>query len=220
MARDRVAKVDLLRCLRFAYDAGIVIVELRRYVMRPGRRDELIELFEREFVAGQERCGIQVVGHYRDLGDPDAFVWLRQFPDMESRRRSLEAFYVESQTWRDNRDAANATMIDSDNVLLLRPALPGSGFKNGALERSRAGVIAVSIFMLSEPANGSLADIAHAAGECAVFVTEEHPNTFPRLPVREGEWALVAVGACNVEKSALPPGLRERVISTEHLRLL
>jgi hypothetical protein len=31
--------------------------------------------------------------------------------------------------WKAHREVANATMIDSDNALLLRPARPGSGFR-------------------------------------------------------------------------------------------
>lgn len=37
--------------------------------------------------------------------------------------------------WHAHRDAANDTMIDSDNVLLLRPARPGSRFVLDAAER-------------------------------------------------------------------------------------
>ncbi|MGW3360813.1 NIPSNAP family protein [Streptomyces bungoensis] len=95
------------------------IVELRQYTLHPGARETLIELFEREFVTGQRAVGITVGGRFRDLDDPDRFVWLRAFPDMVQRRRALEAFYTGS-VWQRHRDAANATMIDSDDVLLLR----------------------------------------------------------------------------------------------------
>lgn len=53
----------------------------------------------------------------------DAFVWLRGFPDMESRAVALEAFY-RGPLWRAHRRVANGTMISSDDVLLLRPAEP------------------------------------------------------------------------------------------------
>ena len=96
------------------------IVELRQYTLRPGRRDELIDLFERKFVDSQEAAGMTLIGQFRDLDDPDRFVWLRGFPDMESRNRALEAFYF-GPVWQAHRGAANATMIDSDDVLLLRP---------------------------------------------------------------------------------------------------
>ncbi|MFG3013916.1 NIPSNAP family protein [Streptomyces cinerochromogenes] len=113
------------------------IVELRQYTLHPGTRETLIELFEREFVVGQEAVGIAVGGRIRDLDDPDRFAWLRAFPDMGRRRRSLEAFYTGS-VWQENRDAANATMIDSDEEALQRERMaagvtyraiyPGSAF--------------------------------------------------------------------------------------------
>ncbi|WP_199486585.1 NIPSNAP family protein [Actinomadura logoneensis] len=68
------------------------MIELRRYTLRPGRRDELIELFDREFVEPQEEAGTVVFGQFRDMDDPDRFVWLRGFRDMAVRRDALTAF--------------------------------------------------------------------------------------------------------------------------------
>lgn len=107
----------------------MTIVELRQYTLRPGARDTLIELFEREFVTGQEAVGITVGGRFRDLDDPDRFVWLRSFPDMDGRARALRAFY-HGPVWQGHREAANATMLDSDDVLLLRG--PGFSAPDGA----------------------------------------------------------------------------------------
>ena len=49
-----------------------------------------------------------------------------EFPYMAQRRRGLEAFYG-SDFWWAHRDAVNATLVDSDDVFLLRPAWPGGG---------------------------------------------------------------------------------------------
>src|SRR6266508_3720828 len=86
------------------------IVELRRYTLHAGRRDAMIELFEREFVETQEAVGIQVIGQFYDLDDPNQFVWLRGFNDMSAREQSLNAFYG-GPIWKAHRNAANATMI-------------------------------------------------------------------------------------------------------------
>jgi NIPSNAP len=100
--------------------AGSRIVELRRYALKPDARDTLIELFDREFVETQEDVGMQLLGQFRDLDDPDSFVWMRGFRDMPSRKRALEAFYG-GPVWKEHSGAANATMLDVSNVLLLRP---------------------------------------------------------------------------------------------------
>src|SRR6185437_1104425 len=62
------------------------VVELRQYTLVPGRRDELIELFDRELIETQEKCGMRILGQFRDLDEPDHFVWLRSFADLPSRR--------------------------------------------------------------------------------------------------------------------------------------
>jgi quinol monooxygenase YgiN len=174
-----------------------MIVELRQYTLHPGRRDALIDIFERELVEPQERAGMRLVGQFRDLDDPDRFVWLRAFPDMPSRARALDAFYT-GPVWRRHRDAANALMIDTDDVLLLRPARPESGFAGADHQSvSGEGVFVAAIHSLPAPAgsdplevfDGTLAPALTAAGasRVAVLVTEPSENTYPRLPVREGE---------------------------------
>ncbi len=179
------------------------IVELRQYALHAGKRDELIELFDHEFVETQEAVGIQVIGQFYDLDDPNRFVWLRGFNDMSARAQSLNAFYG-GPVWKAHRDAANVTMIDSDNVLLLRLAHPTSGFSLENEHRLppgssavRDGFVAVTIYYFDAPVKSdfisyfenTIQPLLTAAGAkiLAYFVTEDSPNTFPALPVREGE---------------------------------
>jgi hypothetical protein len=179
------------------------VVELRQYTLHPAKRDVLIELFDREFVESQEALGIKVIGQFRDLDHPDRFIWLRGFVDMNSRAKALSDFYG-GPVWKTHREAANATMIDSDNVLLLRPALPTSGFSLENLKRPPEGsdevprkliVATVYYFERSVPSDfinffeHTLKPMATSLGATitAYFVTETSENTFPALPVREGE---------------------------------
>src|SRR5262245_19142049 len=103
------------------------VVELRQYTLKPGQRDTLIKLFERHFVESQEAAGMTLVGQFRDRHRDDRFVWLRGFSSMESRHQALETFYG-GPVWAAHRDAANSTMLDADNVLLLKPAKPELAF--------------------------------------------------------------------------------------------
>lgn len=186
------------------------IVELRQYTLHPGRRDNLIELFDREFVETQEAVGIQVIGQFRNLDEPDQFVWLRGFNDMAARAQSLAAFYG-GPIWKAHRDAANATMIDSDNVLLLRPAHPTSGFSLAHEHRpppgsnsDRDGFVTATIYYFDTPVNSNFINyfentiqpalMEAGASVLGYFVTEDSPNTFPALPVREGENVFVWFG--------------------------
>ena len=179
------------------------VLELRQYTLHPGARETLIRLFEREFVESQEAVGARVIGTFRDLDDPDRFVWLRGFADMPSRAQALSAFYG-GPVWKAHRDAANATMVDSDDVLLLRPAWPDAGFALQDARRAPLGAEAVGSELVaaqlcSFPAPVTPAFLEwfahvvepalHATGAppVAAFVTEYAANTFPALPVREGE---------------------------------
>lgn len=95
-------------------------------------------------------------------------------------------------------------MIDVDDVLLLHPARPTSGFQLADTSRSPpgavapgAGIIVATIYYFATPVGSEFADffeqtIAPAATNAgasvlAQFATEHSPNNFPALPVREGE---------------------------------
>jgi hypothetical protein len=181
------------------------VVELRQYTLHPFKRDVLIDLFEREFVESQEATGIRLIGTFRDLANPDRFVWLRGFSGMPGRRDALQAFY-DGPVWQAHRDTANATMIDSNNVLLLQPLQAGTGFPfdDRALAPRDAvaippGLVEARLLYLPAlptPAQralaASIASLQAQAGATplAAFATEPAQNSFPRLPVREGESVL------------------------------
>src|SRR5688500_302585 len=61
------------------------VIELRQYTLHPHKRDVLIDLFEREFIEGQEVHGMHLIGQFRDMGNPDRFVWMRGFAGMPQR---------------------------------------------------------------------------------------------------------------------------------------
>jgi len=195
------------------------VVELRQYTLKPGQRETLIALFDREFLESQEATGMTVIGQFRDLDRPDMFVWLRGFASMEARKEALAAFYG-GPIWAAHRDAANATMIDSDDVLLLKPASAGTGFdlsglrrpvfaeqENSSKENRLAGIVVIRIHHLRPGAEPEFADrfeaevapMLKAPGVhlLAAFVTEHVENSFPRLPVRAGENVLISVTRYN-----------------------
>jgi hypothetical protein len=99
-------------------------------------------------------------------------------------------------------------MIDSDNVLLLRLIHPTSGFflqKGTRPPRNSSpvqeGYVGATIYYFHKPVTSDFikyfentihpelmeANIALLS----YFVTEDSPNTFPQLPVREGEYVFV-----------------------------
>jgi hypothetical protein len=173
------------------------IIELRQYTLHPGRRDELIELFEREFIEPQAAVGLRVLGIFGDAERPERFVWFRGFADMAARGAGLAAFYG-GPAWQAHRDAANATMIDSDDVLLLRPLT--------AWPEATAGLWFATVCLLHEAPDNALRDTLRGAGGCWLE-TEPAENNFPRLPVRS-EWAVVALSP---QPAVLPEALLRRL---------
>ena len=152
---------------------------------------------------------MRVIGQFRDLDDANRFVWLRGFADMAARAAGLDAFYG-GPVWQTHRDAANATMVDSDDVLLLRPAWLGAGIDSDTPARATpgstaqpAGLLDVSVFPLRAPASDELLALCrdmfspllrqHGAQRTGWYVTEHSPNNFPRLPVREDGPVLVGL---------------------------
>ncbi|MFI9720439.1 NIPSNAP family protein [Streptomyces sp. NPDC052396] len=204
------------------------VVELRRYTLRPGRRDELIDLFERHLVTPQEEAGMRLLGRFRDLDDPDRFIWLRAFTGMADRAESLAAFYERHPAWQTHREAANATMADSDDVLLLRPVTPVADRPPAAPPGS---LVTALIHPLGSPEaleefTGFYAREVHpvlAEADAAPLLclrTEYAENTYPRLPVRTGEHVFVTLTAfagadahrAHLDRLGALPHWRERVI--------
>lgn len=190
------------------------VLELRQYKIASGRRDEFIAFFERHFVEPQDAAGMPLLGQFRDTGDSKRFTWIRSFSDMVSRKRVLTDFYT-GPVWQAHRNTANPMLEDNDNVLLLRPARTGSGFEAtpprpaaGATAPATGAIVVNIHYLWKEPADGftdffldRVAPVLSSAGlpVLGAYVSEKAENTFPRLPVRQGEkvfvWFTRASGA-------------------------
>jgi hypothetical protein len=182
-----------------------MIVELRQYTLHPGKRDTLIDLFEREFVTGQQDCGMRIFGRYHDLDDADRFVWFRGFDDMEQRKESLTCFYG-GPVWRAHRDVANGTMIDSDDVLLLRPCeWPPETFNEQRC--------IITTYSFNHVDDDLVARVQSEVNALAMLRTEHAENTFPALPVREGEQVIVTIAR---DEESLSSELAARFVKPPH----
>jgi quinol monooxygenase YgiN len=188
------------------------VIELRRYRLHRGSRETLIDLFDREFLETQDTAGMSVLAQFRDLDDPDAFVWLRRFEDLPSRAEALRRFYT-GPVWARHRDAANGTMVNSDNVLMLKPlgdaglpSLLGAGplpLRFGAhrpppaADLGQPGVFEMTTCYLAPRTDTAFAAwfedavrpalLAAGAGVEGRWVVDHRENNFQGLPVREGE---------------------------------
>jgi hypothetical protein len=188
------------------------VVELRRYRLHRGARETLIDLFDREFLETQDAAGMSVLAQFRDLDDTDAFVWLRRFEDLPQRAEALQNFYG-GPVWAQHKDGANGTMVNSDNVLMLRPlgdaVLPsllgpgplppvfGPHRPSPASDLGEPGVFEMTACYLAPRTDTAfaawfedmVAPVLLSAGARLEgrWVVDQRENNFQGLPVREGE---------------------------------
>jgi len=195
----------------------MAIFELRNYQMQPGRTREFIRYFEENFLFSQRDEGMDVLGQFEVVGEPDRFVWIRRFADMESRLRGLSGFYG-GPYWKARRNTANEMIVDSDHVHLLRSLGPADALTGGISLEDRAseppgvvqdgGLVAVD-FYRSEP--GGLDRMIQALESregLGRFVTETATNDFPALPVIQEENLVVTISSRGEGEAALQvPGV-------------
>ncbi len=183
------------------------IIELRNYTLLPGKRDTLIELFEREFVETQEAMGARIVGTFRDIDSPDHFVWIRSFKDLDTRAGALTAFY-NGPAWHAHSKAANATMLDTDNVHMLHSAGPLLCLPAGRPARDATDVLqtllAIDIYVLSGHTEKELrAQAIRDPAIIGMFTTEHSPNNFPAMPVHTNS-VFVTIRRFDAKQQVIP----------------
>jgi NIPSNAP protein len=182
------------------------VIELRQYKLVHGAQDDFIALFDREFVETQEALGMRLIGQFVDHDRRDRFTWVREFPDMAARAQMLDSFY-NGPVWAKHRATANPMLDDNDNVLLLRAARADSAFGAseqrapvGAFAGKAPTYFAVIEYLWKDPNEGfssffldRAVPLLKQAGLpiLGVYVPEEQPNNFPRLPTRPDKKVLV-----------------------------
>ncbi|MGI8811915.1 MAG: hypothetical protein ACR2IH_05230 [Pyrinomonadaceae bacterium] len=188
-------------------DKNIKVIELRNYLIKPGRRDEFIDLFEENFTRSQNILGGYTLGQYRVKGADDNFFWIRGFADMPARNKFLNDFYFGSPSWKLHKAAANSMLLNNDNVHLLKPLFlslradenAGMVFNSDWFGR-RKGITVVDFYtsntklekIIEFVRNKYVALFSKAkAANASFWVSETTPNDFPGLPVFQDKNLLV-----------------------------
>jgi len=184
------------------------VIELRRYKVREGQRENFARYFESFFPEAFQQIGAIAFGQFFERGNPERFTWLRGFRNMDARAAANGAFYF-GPLWKEHRSTLNELILDNDDVLLLEPLDPGRGITvlpavDPVREPAGArGVVVAQIFAVEPGGVSALARAAEpafaayrAAGarEAGVLVTLDVPNNFPQHPVRADGPYLVWLG--------------------------
>jgi hypothetical protein len=95
-----------------------VIIEMRTYKIKPGKRAEFLEIFESKSVPAHQKIGMKILGPYLSLEDPDTFFFMRAFPDLDSRQPMKDQFY-EGELWKRELEHILMPMIEKYDVVLV-----------------------------------------------------------------------------------------------------
>ena len=97
------------------------VIEVRIYRAKPGQRDQLLNLLRTKAFPLHRELGMKVLGPFPSLDDNVSFVWLRAFPNPESRDPMKEGFYGGS-AWLDELEDIVMPMLDDYRATLVDDA--------------------------------------------------------------------------------------------------
>ncbi len=100
-----------------------MLMEVRRYELVPGRRTEFVNFFDQEVLPAMREAGMQILGQFVAVDDPNVFYYLRCFEDEEERAAQTAAFY-ESSIWL---DALKERALDMETGWSVEVVTPTAG---------------------------------------------------------------------------------------------
>jgi hypothetical protein len=189
-------------------DQHYSVIELRRYTIKPDQRSAFARYFESYFPEAFQQLGASVIGHFLERGQSDRFTWLRGYAGMDARLAVNQAFY-QGPVWAEHKRLLNAMMVDSDDVLLLCPAVAQRGVRPARAPDpvgepdGATGIAVAQIFDLRADLRDALLDRAtewfdayrgRGAVEAAILKTLDVANNFPQHPIRTDGSYIVWVG--------------------------
>lgn len=103
-----------------------MILEIRYYTLKPGRREEFITFFEDQNRTALRDAGMLVFGPLRDLENADRVHWIRAFSSMTERELVKNSFY-DGPVWNQEIEPIAMPMIDHYEAELTETT---QGFEN------------------------------------------------------------------------------------------
>jgi hypothetical protein len=95
-----------------------MIIEMRTYHTKPGKRPEFLEIFRAKSVPAHREIGMKLLGPFLSVEDPDTLFFMRGFPDLASREPMKAAFY-EGELWKRELENVLLPMLDRYEVVLV-----------------------------------------------------------------------------------------------------
>src|SRR6266404_3513485 len=95
-----------------------MIIEMRTYETKPGKRSQFLEIFRSKSIPAHTEIGMKILGPFLSIEDPDTFFFMRGFPDVASREPMKAKFY-EGELWKRELENILMPMLDKYEVVLV-----------------------------------------------------------------------------------------------------
>ena len=95
-----------------------MIIEMRTYKTKPGKRSEFLEIFRSKSVPAHAEIGMKILGPFLSIEDPDTFFFMRGFPDVASREPMKAEFY-EGALWKRDLENILMPMLEKYDVVVV-----------------------------------------------------------------------------------------------------
>jgi NIPSNAP len=98
-----------------------MMIEMRTYKIKPGRRSEFLEIFRSKSIPAHLEIGMKILGPLLSVEDPDTFFFMRGFPDIASREPMKAKFY-EGELWKGELENVLLPMLEKYDVVVVEDA--------------------------------------------------------------------------------------------------
>ncbi|MCU1686596.1 MAG: family containing protein [Amycolatopsis sp.] len=96
-----------------------MLYEIRRYQVKPGRRDEWVRYMEETIMPYLIERGMSVTASFLDEEDENGYIWIRRFED-EQERDELYAAVYESDRWQREISPVVSDLVLLDEITVTR----------------------------------------------------------------------------------------------------
>lgn len=173
-------------------------IELRTYVLHPGKQDAALNHFETHYLESQEQYGMRIWGQFKDLGNDRHFVWVRGFESMDNRASALLGFYT-SELWQTTSQPILDMMAERATNVHFMEAVDQQSHFPAIAERqnmpvSHMGILAVQLYaagshpeeVISTIKENLIPSTRPSGGfSLGLFRTSKETNNFPALKIIE-----------------------------------
>jgi hypothetical protein len=95
-----------------------MIVEMRTYKVKPGKRGEFVDIFRSRSMPAHAEIGMRILGPFLSLEDQDTLFFMRGFPDLASREPMKARFY-DGDLWKRELEAKLMPLLERYDVVLV-----------------------------------------------------------------------------------------------------